>query len=220
MTPYVAEFISTITNLAYIFYAIRYAYAHSWDLPATALTLVGICSFAFHATLHQESQFADDLSMMVLAASFLIPAWTARTKSQSTRDLLSGVIVIGVSAVALAYVRTGDITFHTYTFAVLIWLGVPRTIYLVQTAKPAKGAQSEKGWRTKQMSGLIYAGTLVAVGFGLWNVDLEMCFKLRAFRDQIGLPWAWLFELHGWWHILTAAGAYEYMKVLAAATSV
>jgi dihydroceramidase len=37
---------------------------------------------------------------------------------------------------------------------------------------------------------------------------------LRAFRQRIGVPWAFLFEFHGWWHILTAVGASQFMNVL------
>lgn len=72
-TPYVAEFINTISNLAYCYCAYLYTKDGSWDLQAAALTLVGIGSFAFHATLMHEAQYADDLSMLILAASFQIP---------------------------------------------------------------------------------------------------------------------------------------------------
>jgi dihydroceramidase len=28
------------------------------------------------------------------------------------------------------------------------------------------------------------------------------------------MPWSFLLELHGWWHILTAAGAYTFMAMV------
>lgn len=27
-------------------------------------------------------------------------------------------------------------------------------------------------------------------------------------KHYVGLPWGFLFELHGWWHIFTGIGAY------------
>jgi dihydroceramidase len=69
----------------------------------------------------------------------------------------------------------------------------------------------------KRGSAMIYrlakAGTLLVVAFILWNIDLEMCSELRSLRKQVGLPWAWLLELHGWWHILTAVAAFEFMEL-------
>lgn len=60
---------------------------------------------------------------------------------------------------------------------------------------------------------LARAGVLLGVAFILWNIDLEMCSDLRALRSHVGLPWNWLLELHGWWHFLTAAAAFEFMKL-------
>jgi dihydroceramidase len=54
----------------------------------------------------------------------------------------------------------------------------------------------------------------LALAFLVWNIDLEMCQELRKVREALGLPWAWLLELHGWWHILTAAGAAVYMELI------
>lgn len=185
---------------------------------AVSLFLVGIASLMFHATLHQELQYFDDLSMLVLCASFLIPVWSAR-QSSSVGNIVSTIITVSVSAVSVAYVRTGNISFHTYSFAALMTLSWPRTLYLIRSSKPAKGARVEKGWRSRQVRTLAKAGVLVAIGFALWNIDLEKCTELRVWRSRIGLPWAWLLELHGWWHILTAAAAYEYMKVAKDASS-
>ena len=39
----------------------------------------------------------------------------------------------------------------------------------------------------------------LVLGYIVWNIDLKMCHQLRELRASIGLPWAWLLELHGWW---------------------
>lgn len=48
----------------------------------------------------------------------------------------------------------------------------------------------------------------------MWNIDFEYCAELRMLREQVGLPWAWLLELHGWWHILTAVSANQFMEIV------
>ena len=63
------------------------------------------------------------------------------------------------------------------------------------------------------MKRFLRAVVWLILAFVIWNIDLEYCFNLRDIRHKIGLPWAWLLELHGWWHVLTAIGASEYIKL-------
>lgn len=60
---------------------------------------------------------------------------------------------------------------------------------------------------------LARAGVFLGAAFILWNIDLEMCSGLRALRSHVGLPWSWLLELHGWWHVLTAVAAFDFMDL-------
>ncbi|KAJ5177043.1 uncharacterized protein N7482_002920 [Penicillium canariense] len=41
------------------------------------------------------------------------------------------------------------------------------------------------------------------LGYWLWLVDQWACGLLTKAREAIGLPWSFLLELHGWWHICT-----------------
>ena len=71
ITTYVAEFINTLTNLTYIIYCLhglhnlhlRHRLTWSAALPHLGLLGVGVCSAAFHITLREYPQLADDLSM-------------------------------------------------------------------------------------------------------------------------------------------------------------
>jgi dihydroceramidase len=45
-------------------------------------------------------------------------------------------------------------------------------------------------------------------GYVIWNIDNYTCAWLRQTRRAIGMPWSFLLELHGWWHIFTGIGAY------------
>ena len=51
------------------------------------------------------------------------------------------------------------------------------------------------------------------LGFGLWLVDCAFCYELRAFRERIGMPFAWFTEMHAWWHVLTALGAEAFVNL-------
>lgn len=52
------------------------------------------------------------------------------------------------------------------------------------------------------------------LGYFLWNIDYHLCSHVTAFKRAIGLPWGFLFELHGWWHLGTAVGAYTGMALV------
>lgn len=45
-------------------------------------------------------------------------------------------------------------------------------------------------------------------GFIIWNIDTAICGQLTAVKRTIGMPWSFLLELHGWWHLFTGLGAY------------
>lgn len=44
-------------------------------------------------------------------------------------------------------------------------------------------------------------------GFGIWTLDNVYCSTLRGWRQEIGLPWGFVLEGHGWWHLMTGIGA-------------
>jgi dihydroceramidase len=52
-------------------------------------------------------------------------------------------------------------------------------------------------------------GSIIFVtGFVIWNIDNAICSSLTGWKRSIGMPWSFLLELHGWWHVFTGAGAY------------
>ena len=55
-----------------------------------------------------------------------------------------------------------------------------------------------------------YKGRFV-IGYVLWRMDFTFCSLLTSLKRSIGMPWSFLLEFHGWWHVLTAFGAYTFM---------
>jgi len=51
-------------------------------------------------------------------------------------------------------------------------------------------------------------------GYLLWQLDFIYCAQLTTWKRAIGMPWSFLLEFHGWWHILTAIGAYVFMVMV------
>lgn len=49
---------------------------------------------------------------------------------------------------------------------------------------------------------------IFVTGFIIWNLDTAFCSQLTAIKRTIGMPWSFVFEFHGWWHLFTGLGAY------------
>ena len=54
----------------------------------------------------------------------------------------------------------------------------------------------------------------MGLGYFLWQIDGIFCSELTALKRSIGMPWGFLLEMHGWWHLLTALGAYVFMVLV------
>jgi dihydroceramidase len=70
-------------------------------------------------------------------------------------------------------------------------------------------------WGTCQFSpspstvtGRLTSSVNFGTGFVLWCIDNWICDSLTVTKRSIGLPWGFILELHGWWHIFTGIGAY------------
>jgi len=176
------------------------------DFMSLSLLFLGIGSFLFHATLRQTMEFCDELSMLGLTWSMLHATLTARQPPWRSRaiSVALGAVYLSFSAF---YVWSAQIIYQVIAFATAIGLVTLRSQYLFHRLEPAFPKQKSKDWniRTWQAIGICL------FGYVLWNIDLEYCMELRALRERLGLPWAWLLELHGWWHVLTAIGAARFM---------
>lgn len=177
------------------------------DLMSRSLALVGITSFLYHATLRQILQFSDDLSMLLLCASLMQRLYCAGTTPRSATSTTVGIYAI-VSIMSAFYVQNGDVRIHSSMFALLLTCIWPRTLYLIYWGQRPKPGKSD------HLRQFVRAVAYLLIGFVLWNIDLQWCTELRSLRDSIGLPFSWLLELHGWWHILTAVGAVTYMELI------
>ncbi|KAF1359431.1 alkaline phytoceramidase [Lizonia empirigonia] len=217
VSRYLAEYINSLTNLAYVYFALRYMYQPKHvtlltprvDFLSVSLLVLGVSSFLFHATLRHALQFADELSMLGLAWSILQGTATVRT-SRTTARYVNVSLAIVIPLFSAFYIWTGKIIYHATAFAIAIFLIILRGRHLFHWLDPPLPKQKLADWRARMRNALI----LLVVGYILWNIDLEFCAELRKLRQQIGLPWSWVLELHGWWHILTAISASQCMDIV------
>lgn len=147
--------------------------------------------------------------MLLLAACLLRTLYT-HGQTRGVASLVTAVITLGTGYMAILYVRSANILVHMLTFSAMVHLIWPRTLYLIYVGSRPEPEKSKLIRRFRK------AVALLVGAFVIWNIDLEKCLELRAIRHKLGVPWAWALELHGWWHILTAVGAAEYIILVRA----
>ena len=179
------------------------------DFMSLSLLVLGISSFLFHATLRQTLQFADELAMLGLAWSLLQGVLIVRRSSAYDYFVIISLAIV-FPLFAAFYVWTGEIIYHVTAFALVLVLITGRCHYLFYWRVPGFREHKVKGWRVRGRKALF----ILLAAYAIWNIDLEYCTELRRLREQIGLPWAFLFELHGWWHVLTAISADLLMEIV------
>ena len=208
MTPYLAECINAITNLAYIFLAIRgyqqFGCKSECLAPFLSLFGVGVASGAFHGTLKFEAEVCDSTSMLIGAAIVLARIWTLRWNT-ARRALFNWILATFVTVAMAIFFRKSRLDVHAASFGILILLVCFKSVYLTE-----KIEMSAETRRARRRLALVGATTFV-ISYGCWLVDFHRCGMLQRFRAQVGLPWGIVSELHGWWHALSAVGVYCYI---------
>jgi dihydroceramidase len=196
-----------------------------------ALFFVGVTSFLFHLTLKYETQVMDDLSMFWVCAALVHELYTLdweRNSRLAFGTILSGVLVV----ISIYHYYLHQLWLHNLTFISLvtavskpmsisresrpgtffshvltllqIW---PRVLYLIRTRFKD---EQRRYWTGEFRVG----GFCFMLGFVVWALDSAYCDLLRETRKSIGIPYAFLLELHGWWHVLTALGAGYCIRVM------
>ncbi|KAK2793856.1 hypothetical protein FQN51_001013 [Onygenales sp. PD_10] len=124
-----------------------------------------------------------------------------------TKTAVFLALSVALSLATWAHIRLGDSAFHQVVFGVMVLTVGHRTVKLL-------GSLIEDRRMRGKLRRLVRGGHLTLLAaYVIWLIDVFACPSLRAIRHTIGLPWAWIFELHGWWHILTAIGVYISMIV-------
>ena len=211
MTTYLAECMNTLTNLAYIFLALReyLAFRSTADsyLAFLGLATVGFASAAFHGTLKFSAQACDSISMLIGAAVALSRIWAVDLPPKKRRrfNWILGSLVAAASAY---FAYNFDIDQHAAAFAVLIGMVFFKSVYLVRSMDLEADVRKTRG--NLALRGAVF----FVLGYACWQVDMQACTMLQRFRLKVGLPWGVISEFHGWWHLLSAVGVHCYITLV------
>lgn len=211
ISGYIAEYVNTLTNSVFIAlagFAVFHAYKHKLEprfiFTAFGFMLVGIGSWLFHMTLQYHFQLLDELPMIYATC---IPFWSVFSEFKSGKD--SFMIAIGIFMAAnlltLIYLYVKDPTLHQAAYGFLNFLIILKSFTL--TNKYVKDTRSKKDLNKTMIWGI----SLFLFGYFLWNLDIHLCSNVRHLRRQIGIPYGFILEGHGWWHIFTGLGVYFYL---------
>ncbi|KAK4684256.1 dihydroceramidase, partial [Tremellales sp. Uapishka_1] len=208
-SPYIAEFVNTLTNVPIILLGVYGAWAHlrngiqkRYALIYLGLSLIGVGSFGFHASLRWEWQLMDELPMIyvITYATYLVfdtlPTFAPRFGQLGVYLMLAWDVFV-----TLSYLYLPNPIYHQIAFAAILLSSVGRNVYLI-TKLPAGHPN-----RSKIIKTLFNGLTTFALGFVIWNIDNFFCTQLRTIREHVGV-WGFLVEGHAYWHILTGYGSF------------
>ncbi|CAO3572563.1 unnamed protein product [Mortierella alpina] len=186
-----------------------------FKLAFRTITVVGIGSFLFHATLLHHMQMLDELPMLysVLVLFFCLiesrfgprPAWFARS-----------LAVLGMVVTILVAFTEGDMQFYSFhgTFGPL----EVATLYLIFRVYLARKSEYPDVKRVFEAGIGLYAFAVA-----VWMTDLSFCTKpLLTLLGPLGVNehhehGQWIVKdlyLHAWWHILVSMGLYLLSTVI------
>ncbi|TGZ79692.1 alkaline phytoceramidase [Ascodesmis nigricans] len=211
LTEYCAEFVNTMTNLIFIYVScygiyttLKEGHDRIFTVTFCGLLCVGVGSFLFHATLWYSMQLVDELSMLYTT---LLVCWLAsfsHNRSTTFATIFGFLCTLFAVAISLIYHHLGDPVFHQNAYAILTAGVLGHSFYIMETKlRKIDSAEVNRMWKM-----VSWGVGLFLTGFLLWSLDNIYCGRIKNWRHAVGLPWGVLAEGHGWWHLLTAVGAY------------
>ena len=221
LTPYVAELINTLTNLNYClfcYHGLRTLQKQgrlTWmnASPHIGLLGVGVFSAGFHITMREWPQLADDMSMVFPTAFIFLRILRFEAADAKAANKRTMIFFSVLAVIYTIHLNINNPHMHSITFGVGVHYIRKKTFELL--SRRIKDDRTRK--HLKKMA--IFGGVTFAFGFILWVIDQLACGPLTRAKHAIGMPWSFLLEFHGWWHIFTGIGAYVFIVLADVLTS-
>ncbi|QSQ27549.1 ceramidase [Pyxidicoccus parkwayensis] len=206
---HVGELFNTASSLVLVLVGIlglalhRRVLERRFLLAFALLSVVGIGSTAFHATLLREFQMLDELPMLYLA--IVIVYILLENRPQRRFGTWLPLLLLG-HAVLVTYLTaftrgTAQFFLFQVSFASLEFYALGRT-YVLQRRSP-----DVKVKRLFRLGIAAYALAIV-----LWLSDIQFCPTLNETLPANGVPNP---QFHAWWHVLVSCGFYALLLVIA-----
>lgn len=209
---YIAKMVNSLTNLIFVVLALQHLYSaiknrHGWLYIFTSLGfgLVGFGSFLFHMSLRYEYQMMDELPM-VYATAIPFGYFLGFDGTPKYKRLCAWGTVFSTLIFSYIYIYIRNPIFHQIFYAILNFGLIIRSLAAVHRCITDDRA------RKLLYKLLALASGLFLLGFVIWNIDNLFCSTMRYLRrDILGIPFGFLTEGHGWWHIFTGMGIYYFI---------
>lgn len=175
---------------------------------------------------------------MIYTTCLMAYASFSYSRSTRTQIALAVFLVLFCIFITLYYHYLQDPVFHQTVYAALTLFIVLRSVYSMEfTLRPSMRKSEEKHRLEREQQNLpaltkeeqayenerdlqilwnmwclvAFGVSVFLGGFGIWALDNKHCSTLRQWRRAVGMPWGFLLEGHGWWHLMTGIGAYCYI---------
>lgn len=209
-TPYIAEFFNSWSSLAMVILGEAVArmnptYNSTFTLLGRSITVVGIGSWLFHATLKYSMQMTDELPMLWAVTIACYVSIPSHYKQVRRRSLKWGLTLWAICVSLLTACFSGKIQFFTFqaSFNILTFV----MAYMC--------------WRSKRDlddANMSHVGDLFSAGVKwyilaaiVWLIDTNLCGYINGRDSTSILPFN--VQLHAWWHVLASFGL-VYLVVL------
>ena len=207
-SPYVCELFNTLSSLALALAGLFGAWLHRTVLERRfvvaflALSLVGIGSVAFHATLRFELQMLDELPMLWLALVMIYTLLENRPTRRFGRWFPALLVFHGILVSLLVLFTRGRLEFWIFQIS----FGTTEFYGLYRVWRIHRRSRNPSVHRLFRWGMGFY---LVAVA--LWNVDKYLCSFVSVTLPSWGLfnP-----QLHAVWHVLVSLGFYSLVLLI------
>ncbi|KAJ1648288.1 hypothetical protein LPJ64_000444 [Coemansia asiatica] len=210
-TPYIAEFFNSWSSLAMVILGEACARMNptgnlAFTLLGRAITVVGIGSWLFHATLKYSMQMTDELPMLwaisiacYIAVTVRYPITIDRRRFKYALTLWTVFVTLltaGFSGKIQFFLFQASFNGLTAVMAYLCW----------------RGKQDLDNANMRHVAKLFARGAKLYLAAGLvWLIDTNLCSYVNGSSAQSVLPFN--VQLHAWWHVLASLGL-VYLVVL------
>jgi dihydroceramidase len=168
-------------------------------------------------------QLVDELSMIYTTCLMCFATFSYGKSRLYSLALALGLMSLAVF-ITVHYMHYMDPAFHQNAYAILTVIVLFRAMYVmevnirpkfrskereaanphVHTGKDAQATREKENLRDQQilrtMWKMIVSGLSIFLGgFAIWHLDNENCSTLVRWRRNVGMPWGFVLEGHGWW---------------------
>ena len=150
---------------------------------------------------------------MIFATASVLQRLLTFNRTLRENAVINSILGLAVASFSTLHCRINDLNVHSAVFGCMILYIAHRVRALTTKVNNAKLQRDFYclAWRgsgkivlkynilamTVSLTRIliVYAGA----GFACWILDSLACPQLRQIRRQIGLPWGFVLELHGWY---------------------